>query len=397
VAVKDVVDVAGVPTEAGSRVALGRAPAEDATAVVRLREAGAVLVGKTVTHEFAWGVNAPVTRSPWRDGCYPGGSSAGSGVAVAVRSAFAAIGTDTGGSIRIPASVNGIVGLKPTYGRVSRTGVLPLSWSLDHVGPLTRTVEDNAILLQALAGHDPADLASIDEPVGDYRAGLGAGAAGAVLGVVRQHSLDYRSTRADVRAAAEAAIAEYERIGARVVEVRLPELDLAPQTALTIALAEASAFHRTLLREHAEAYAEETRLMLQLGELVPATHYVTALRARTLFQARVREAFRAHALDAVIGPTVPLPTVPTETRLRPLESGDAPFTAYVHHTFPANLLGLPALSIPCGFTDDGLPVGLELLGRPFGEATLYRLARAYEREHDWADAVPPALTAEARS
>src|SRR5262249_35670257 len=168
VAVKDIVYMTEGPTEAGSRLLEGFVPEYDATIVGSLRHAGAVIVGKTVTHEFAWGTNIPVTRSPWHDGEYPGGSSAGSGVTVAMRSAFGAIGTDTGGSIRIPGAVNGIVGLKPTYGRISRHGVIPLGWSLDHVGTLTRTVEDTAIMLQALAGHDPADLGSIDEPVQDY-------------------------------------------------------------------------------------------------------------------------------------------------------------------------------------------------------------------------------------
>ena len=221
IAVKDIVYMRDAPTEAGSRVLAGFVPDYDATIVRRLVEAGAVIVGKTVTMEFAWGTNVPVTRNPWRDGCYPGGSSAGSGVTVSVRSAFGAIGTDTGGSVRIPAAVNGIVGLKPTFGRVSRYGVIPLGWSFDHVGTLTRTVDDNAILLQALSGYDPADLGSIDEPVPDYRVGLEDGAEGAVIGVEREHHF-YPGVTDDVRDAVEGVIEEYARLGARIVEVRLP-------------------------------------------------------------------------------------------------------------------------------------------------------------------------------
>jgi aspartyl-tRNA(Asn)/glutamyl-tRNA(Gln) amidotransferase subunit A len=390
VAVKDIVYMREAPTEAGSRALEGFVPDYDATIVGKLRDAGAVIVGKTVTHEFAWGTNVPVTRSPWRDGDYPGGSSAGSGVAVSMRSAFGAIGTDTGGSVRIPGAVNGLVGLKPTYGRISRHGVIPLGWSLDHVGTLTRTVEDNAILLQSLAGHESADLGSIDEPVDDYRAGLEAGAHGLVIGVEREHHFYPRVTD-DVRAAVESVIDEYRRLGARVVEVQLPEFEVMPTVLLTILLAEASAVHRARLRERPADYDQTTRLMLELGELVPATHYVTALRARTLLSDRVKNLFRSHRLDAVLSPTIPLPSVPNDVRNLPLD-GEAPFTSYVHHTFSANLVGLPALSVPCGLTSDGLPIGFQLLGGPFEEATLFRLARAYERIHTWYELKPPAIT-----
>jgi aspartyl-tRNA(Asn)/glutamyl-tRNA(Gln) amidotransferase subunit A len=392
IAVKDIVYMRDAPTEAGSRVLAGFVPDYDATIVRKLVAAGAVIVGKTVTMEFAWGTNVPVTRNPWRDGCYPGGSSAGSGVAVSVRSAYGAIGTDTGGSVRIPAAVNGIVGLKPTFGRVSRYGVIPLGWSFDHVGTLTRTVEDNAILLQALSGYDPADLGSIDQPIPDYRARLEEGAEGVVIGVEREHHF-YPGVTDDVRDAVEGVIEEYERLGARIVEVRLPEFEVMPPVLLTILLAEASAYHRTLLREHASDYDQTTRLMLELGELLPATHYVTALRARTLLQRRVRDLFREHNLDVMLSPTIPLPTVPNELRNTSIDGGEAPFTSYIHHTFSANLVGLPALSIPCGLTSDGLPIGYQLLGRPFDEATLFRLARAYERDHAWPELKPTVLVA----
>ncbi len=390
IAIKDIVSMRDVPMEAGSRVLAGNVARGDATIVRKFEQAGAVVVGKTVTMEFAWGTNVPVTRYPWRDGCYPGGSSAGSGVAVSMRSAFGAIGTDTGGSVRIPAAVNGLVGVKPTFGRVSRQGVFPLCWSLDHVGTLTRTVEDSAIMLQAIAGYDAADAGSIDEPVPDFRAELEDGVEGLVVGVEREHHF-YPGVTDDVRAAVEGVIEEYARLGARIVEVRLPEFELMPMVLLTILLAEASTIHRKLLRGQAEEYDQTTRLMLELGELQPATHYLTALRARTAMQRLVRTLYEEEGLDVLLAPTLPIPTVPNELRNTPSDGGEAPFTSYVHHTFSANLLGLPALSIPCGLTSDGLPIGYQLLGRPFAEATLFRLARAYEREHRWYELRPPAL------
>jgi Asp-tRNA(Asn)/Glu-tRNA(Gln) amidotransferase A subunit family amidase len=388
IGVKDIIALRGAPLEAGSRVLAGNVADRNATVVVKLEEAGAVIVGKTVTMEFAWGTNVPVTRSPWRNGCYPGGSSAGSGVAVAMRSAFAAIGTDTGGSVRIPAAINGLVGLKPTFGRVSRSGVLPLSWSLDHVGTLTRTVEDAGLVLQALSGYDAADAGSIAEPVPDLLAELENGVDELVIGVERAHHF-YTGVSRDVRNAVEGVLAEYSRLGARIVEVELPEFEVMPAVLLTILLAEASTIHRTLLRNHVSDYDPTTRLMLELGELEPATHYLTALRARTLMKQRVRALFEECELNVLLSPTIPLPTVPNELRNVSVDGGEAPFTSYVHHTFSANLLGLPALSVPCGLTADGLPIGFQVLGRPFSERTVFRVARAYEREHRWRELRPP--------
>ena len=219
VAVKDICYMRDLPTEAGSRVLTGFVPGYDATVVRRLEDAGAVIVGKTMTHEFAYGVNTPPTRTPWNLECYPGGSSVGSAVAVTVGSAFAAIGTDTGGSIRNPAAINGIVGLKPTYGRVSRSGVVSLGTSLDHVGPLTRTVEDCALVLQAIAGHDPADVGSVNEPVPDFRSDLETGVRGLVIGVERAHFF-YDGVTDDTRQAVEAVLETLQGLGATIVDCR---------------------------------------------------------------------------------------------------------------------------------------------------------------------------------
>ena len=385
IGLKDIIYTKGIPTEAGSRVLAGFAPDYNATVVSKLDEAGAVLVGKTVCHEFAYGVNEPPTRSPWEMNSYPGGSSTGSGVAVSVRSAFGAIGTDTGGSIRIPASINNIVGLKPTYGRVSAYGVIPLSWSLDHVGPMTRTVKDAALMMQAVAGYDPKDANSAKEPVPDFTAGLGDDLRGLRLGIDRDYFL-YAGVIDDVRSATESVISELAQMGAEIIEVRLPELELTPETLFTVMMAEASAYHRRQLREHGDKYDPATRAALQLGELLPATHYITGLRARALFREAIASLFTAESLDAMISPTMPLPTaLLTELHQprRDMDIDETPMISYIHHTFSANLSGQPAISAPCGFTRQGLPIGYQLLGRPFDEATLFRIAHAYEQMHDW--------------
>jgi aspartyl-tRNA(Asn)/glutamyl-tRNA(Gln) amidotransferase subunit A len=382
-----------LPTEAGSRVLAGFVPGYDATVVRRLEDAGAVIVGKTMTHEFAYGVNTPPTRTPWNLECYPGGSSVGSAVAVTVGSAFAAIGTDTGGSIRNPAAINSIVGLKPTYGRVSRSGVVSLGTSLDHVGPLTRTVEDCATVLQVIAGHDPADTGSVDEPVPDFTYDLETGVQGLRIGVERAHFF-YDGVSEDTRRAVEAVLETLQGLGATIVDVELPELAWSPEVLMTILGAEASTFHRRWLRERPDDYDVATRRALELGEFIPATHYLLAQRARSLLQHRMANLFSAHRLDVLLSPTLPTPTVPLQDRFveRSDYPGESPAVSSVHHTFSANLTGQPALSVPCGLSSTNLPIGFQLMGRPFDEVMLFRVARAYEREHAWST-MPPEISA----
>ena len=389
VAVKDICYMRDLPTEAGSRVLTGFVPGYDATVVRRLEAAGAVIVGKTMTHEFAYGVNTPATRTPWNLDCYPGGSSVGSAVAVTVGSAFAAIGTDTGGSIRNPAAINGIVGLKPTYGRVSRAGVVSLGTSLDHVGPLTRTVEDCATVLQAIAGHDPADASSVDESVPHFTCDLETGVQGLRVGVERAHFF-YDGVTQDTRLAVEAVLETLQRLGATIVDVELPELAWSPQVLMTILGAEASTFHRRWLRERPEDYDPATRRALEMGEFIPATHYLLAQRARSLLRHRMANLFSADRLDVLLSPTLPLPTVPLQDRFTERSDfpGESPAVSSVHHTFSANLTGQPALSVPCGLSSTNLPIGFQLMGRPFDEVMLFRVARAYEREHPWSTTRP---------
>jgi aspartyl-tRNA(Asn)/glutamyl-tRNA(Gln) amidotransferase subunit A len=388
IGVKDSCFTVDMPTEAGSRVLAGFMPEYDATVVRRLREAGAVIIGKTVTHEFTYGQNVPATRNAWRSSDYPGGSSAGSAVAVAVGSAQGAIGTDTGGSIRVPAALNGIVGLKPTFGRVSRHGAIQMSPSLDCVGPLARTVRDCAAIYDAIAGHDPLDPSSSRESPTAPLADVPLSSAGLVVGIERSYFFS-DEIQSDVRVAVEAVALDLEAHGVTLVDVKLPELELMPVVALAILLADTSSYHRRNLRECMDLFEVGTRRMLELGELLPATHYVTAQRARTLLREVVKNLFDEYRLDALLAPTTPHTTVPIDEYLVGLvsESGDSEpgvtLASFVRNAFPANLVGMPAISVPCGFDRSGLPIGLQLMARPFGEETLFRLGHAYEERNPW--------------
>lgn len=384
IGVKDLLYTKGIPTEAGSPVLKGFRPTFDATIVAKLRDAGAIIVGKTVTHEFAYGQNVPETRNPWQLDSYPGGSSAGSGAALAARSLFGAIGTDTGGSVRTPAAVNGIVALKATYGRVSRHGCIPMSSSLDHVGPMARTVQDTAILLQAIAGFDSSDPGSLDVQVPDYQSSLGASIRGMRIGLDRGYFL-YDKVQAPVRQAVEAAIELLVALGAELVEVAIPELEWSTTVGNVTTEVDISTWHRRLLRTKVKDYHPGTRLMLELGELIPATHYVLVQQVRTRIRNAVRRTFTEHRLDSLIGPTIPV-TAPKLDQLSVDlvdESAEGALSTLVHHEYPANVTGLPALSVPCGFSESGLPIGFQVIGRPLQEATLLQIGHAYEAATLW--------------
>ena len=384
VGVKDLLYTDDQPTEAGSRVLAGFRPAYNATVVNNLRKSRAILVGKTVTHEFAFGQNVPETRNPWRLDCYPGGSSAGSGAAVAARALLGSIGTDTGGSVRTPAAVNGIVGLKPTYGRVSRYGVIPLSTSLDHVGPLARTIEDCALLFQAIAGFDARDPGSSNVPLPNYVATPNADIKGVRIGIDADYFL-YEQVTAAVRDAVEAAIVKLTELGATRVDISVPELEWSTTVGNVTTLVEGGAWHRTLLRSKLLDYHPRTRLMLELGELVPGYHYVMVQRVRTLIREAVRKAFASNALDALIGPTIPVtaPRIDLLSVSRFDDGAPGALSSLIHHGYPASVTGLPAISVPCGFSEESLPIGFQLIGRPFDEATLFRIGSAYEAVTPW--------------
>jgi len=386
VGIKDLYDVAGLPTTSSSQVRQDYIATEDSACVSRLGDAGAVMVGKTQTHEFAYGVITPTTRNPWNIDHVPGGSSGGSGAAVAAGACLMGMGSDTGGSIRVPASLCGVVGLKPTYGRVSRYGVTSLCWSLDHVGPLTRTVRDAALVLNVLAGFDPRDDATARLPVPDYSKGLSEGVAGRTIGVPRNFFFDDLEPAVEV--AVRAAVEELESQGAAVREVEIPYADQMLALEYGLVVPEATSYHQSMLRERGERYTDEVRVFLEAGELVLATAYLRVLRIRTLLKRAFQQVFQG--IDAIVCPTIPATAARVGQQSFRFPSGaETTVTeAYVRHSAPANLTGLPALTVPCGFDSAGLPIGLQVIGRPYDERTVLGIGHAYEQATDWTSRRP---------
>lgn len=382
---KDLIETRGILTTASSKVLPDYVPENQAAVAKKLDDAGAVLLGKSHTHEFAYGVVTPPTRNPYNLECIPGGSSGGSAAAVASGMATIAIGTDTGGSIRIPAALSGTVGLKPTYGRVSRRGILSLSWSLDHAGPMTRGVEDAALMLQAIAGYDPRDGASAPVPVPDYTAALKSGVKGLKVGVCKGPY--FAVVQPAVQDAVTEAVAALRTLGAQVQDVALPHLDEVNAIEALIYLAEASSYHQTWLRARGSLYNADVRALLQAGELVLATDYLQAQRRRTAFTNGVLDVL--NEVDLLVLPTEPF-TAPRigQTDARLPNSTEGVLSAAIRFTQPFNLSGLPALSVPCGFAG-GLPIGLQIVGRPFDEATVLQAGHAYEQATAWHKQRPP--------
>jgi len=387
IALKDLFDTAGVPTTGGSKILADRVPERDATVVRRLREAGAIVLGKLHMVEFAYGpegLNAHhgAPRNPWDAAIarMPGGSSSGSGVAVAAGLAAAALGSDTGGSIRIPASLCGITGLKPTYGRVSRGGVLPLAWSMDHVGPMTRSAADAALMLGAMAGYDPGDASTSVLPVPDYVAALTSDVKGLRVGLLRAFFLD--AATPDVRGAVERAAVTLAGAGAIVDEVTLPSVVHVAAAAYAIVASEALAYHTPWLKTRLADYDPEVRQRLQLGAFVTGADYVRAQQVRALVRDDI-DAALAHR-DVLLAPATPLTAPRVDERQTTLGDGPADVRgALIRLTRPFNVSGHPACALPCGFSGDGLPIGMQLVGRPFDEATVLRAADAYQRLTDW--------------
>jgi aspartyl-tRNA(Asn)/glutamyl-tRNA(Gln) amidotransferase subunit A len=388
--IKDLFDVSGVPTTFGSKILEHNVAAQDAAVVARLKQAGAVILGKHNLHEFAFGITSEnphfgAVRNPWNTDRIPGGSSGGTAAAVAAGLCAAGIGSDTGASIRAPASFCGVVGLKPTYGRVSRVGGLPLAWSLDHAGPITRSVADCASVLQAIAGHDPSDPGSADVPVPDFSAQLRAGISGLRLGVPREYFFEV--VEPEVDKLVRAAIDVLAGLGARVEEVSLPHVMHAQVAGNVIMSTEAAAWHATWLRERPEDYGSDVLARIRGGQLIRAVDYLASQQMRTLIQADFRQAFER--VDVVVSPTVPLVAPPIG---RTLEAGGplnvVPRSIANRDTVPCNLTGMPAISVPCGFSD-GLPVGLQIMAPAFAEPLLLRVAAAYESASPWWAERPP--------
>ncbi|MFN2118958.1 MAG: amidase [Anaerolineales bacterium] len=375
VAVKDLFETAGMLTTAGSQFFRNNVPQSDAKAVERLKREGAIIAGKTNTHEIALGVTTVnphfgTCRNPWDENRIAGGSSGGSAVAVAAGMVPAALGTDTGGSIRIPASLCGVVGLKPTFGRVSLRGVMPLSWNLDHVGPLTRSVEDAALMLQVLAGYDADDPSSANTPMEDFRANIQDGIQDWRVALGRGEYAE--AANPEVLKAVDAAVAVLAECGARVRPVDVSFLLEAARANRLMTQADAAAIHRQRLAEHPDWFGDDVRRRLEAGRDVQAVDYIQARRTQAVVKRRLEDLFDEY--DILI-----LPSTPTTAPL--IAGGDAvelasPLTQF---TAPFNLAGLPAISIRCGFDSAQLPIGMQLIASAWAEAALLRAARAYER------------------
>ncbi len=387
ISIKDNIWTRGIRSTAGSKILRDFVPSEDSTVARKLARAGAILLGKTNMNEFAYGITGgnvhygPV-HNPWMLDRISGGSSSGSAVAIAAGLCAASVGTDTGGSIRVPSAFCGIVGLKPTFGRVSIFGTMPLAPSFDHVGPLAHSVADAAILLGLIAGRDPLDTTSSPRPVEDFRGALKKPIRKFRLGRPREHY--WEKLDPEVRRAADAALRDMEKRGAVVREVSLPHLKVSLDAATDISLAEALHVHEAAgyFPARAADYGEEVRLRIDAGAKVPAARYLAGFDVRKRLLAEFDAALQD--VDAIVAPTVPFPApvIDAENVLIDGEpTGVRP--AVVGHARPANLTGLPAISVPCGFTGEGLPVGLQLIGRAFDEATLLRIAHFYEQANDW--------------
>ena len=387
IALKDIIDIAGHVTTAGGVLLSDEPASEDAEVVARLRNAGAVILGKLNLHEYAWGGTTDNPHygrcfNPWKEGHSPGGSSGGSGAAVAADLCAAALGTDTLGSVRIPASYCGCVGIKPTAGRVSNRGVYPLSWSLDNVGPLANRVQDAVAVLNALARHDSGDAYSAQDPFESISLEDRPNMKGLRVGVPNDWVRDGADSpeEKEVVEAFSAAVGVLRNLGCETVDIDTPDLPQSLQVALQITLADAAAIHKEHLAKNPEKIGADVRQLLQLGANLPGTGVAEAFHEGTLIRRRMASVIEN--VDCLVTPTTPAPAHafdPGKTR------GVAKFTgAY-------NLLGYPAVSLPCGFTDDGLPIGLMIAAAPFKESKALQVAQAYEAATDWKDRLPEAF------
>jgi aspartyl-tRNA(Asn)/glutamyl-tRNA(Gln) amidotransferase subunit A len=384
IALKDNIDTASIKTTAASGVFKDRVPAEDADVVVRLKKAGAVVLGKLNLHEFALGGTSAVTffgpvRNPWATDRVAGGSSGGSAAAIAADLCFGTLGTDTGGSIRIPASLCGIVGFKPTYGRVSNRGVVPMAWTLDHVGPMCKTVEDAALMLAAIAGYDPLEPTSMDTPVPDYTRAIGAPTSKLRVGVARKPFFD--GLNPEVAKAVEAAIGIVRKLTASVVDVEVPPSG----NIADVWNSEIYAYHQPWITKTPELYQEATRNLIQGAGKTSSATYANARRQVDVVRREIKKVFAT--VDLLITPTqrgVAQPIAPSQPGAAGGRGTPPPGGAGgLVNTAAFDIYGLPTISIPCGFTTSGLPIGLQISGNHFAEPTVLALANAYERATDW--------------
>jgi aspartyl-tRNA(Asn)/glutamyl-tRNA(Gln) amidotransferase subunit A len=391
IGLKDIVDTKGIPTTCGSKFLQDNIPDVDATCAELLAVAGTVLIGKTQTHEFADGgpsfdLPKPPARNPWNTDHFTAGSSSGTGAGIAAGLILGGIGTDTGGSIRGPAALCGIAGIKPTYGLVSRAGVAPAAFSLDHIGPMASTAEDCALMLQALAGHDPRDPASSDRPIPDYTAGLGSSIKGMKIGVIHHfHEVDYKVSNG-VRGGIDAAIATLRGLGAEIREVQLSPLQDWGACGSLISIVERASAYEEWGRTRLGDFSERVQRRLMLGALVSGVDYVQAVRRRRELRAELKAAMAG--LDVVLSASQ-TSEAPNINEVPAWDTFTAP-----SFTMPFNVTGYPAITICAGFGAGGLPVAIQLVGRPFEEPTVLRVADAFEKATDFRN-VRPALVSTA--
>jgi aspartyl-tRNA(Asn)/glutamyl-tRNA(Gln) amidotransferase subunit A len=386
VALKDLFDTAGIRTTAQSELYADRIPQSDATVVRLLAAAGAPLLGKHTMHELALGLRDldgffPPARNPWNTERFPAGSSSGSGAAVAAGLCAGAMGSDTGGSIRGPASYCGIVGLKPSSGLVSRSGVVPLSWTLDHVGPMTRTVEDCAIMLGVLAVYDPRDPGSVPSPRGGFRSALERGPNGLRIGAPFSFVEATGDLDPETMAAYRQALSTFEQLGASVRLIELPLIDHAGTVSTVVRSAESFAFHEEDARERPEKFGAYFHQSLLEGALLTASDYLQALRGRTMIRQAMAELMES--IDLIVLPTRPHPAHDFAAEMA------APRDPRISFTGLFNITGQPALSLPCGFSSERLPIGLQIVGRLYEDGTVLGAAQAYEQRAGWSGARPP--------
>lgn len=378
-AIKDNLYMAGEITTMASKIHRDFVSDDDATVVTKLREAGVVITGKLNMHEYAWGIdnNSPhfgAVHNPWNLDKVPGGSSGGSGAAVASDMSFSTLGTDTAGSIRIPSSACGLVGLKPTHGRVAKYGCFPLAWTLDHIGPMSKSVADAAAVLQVIAGFDHRDPTSVDVPVGDYSASLEQGVKGLVIGIEEDYF--FHNVDSTVESLVRAQIAELEKRGATVKKVSIPALVHSEWTELATSLSEASAIHHEDVVDRPEDFGEDILFLFELGELFSSVDYLQAQQLRR----SIKQDFTAalQDVDIIIAPTLPVMPPDIGSSVADLNGQEVDLIDnFIRFTGPSNLTGLPALTVPAGL-NDGLPVGMQLIGRAFDEETLFRVAAQVE-------------------
>ena len=380
VGLKDIVDTAGIPTTCQSAILQDNIPDKDATCAARLAAAGSVLMGKLTTHEFADGgpsfdLPKPPAANPWNTGHFTAGSSSGTGAAVAAGMILCGIGTDTGGSIRGPAALCGIAGIKPTYGLVSRAGVAPAAFSLDHIGPMAWTAEDCAIMLQALAGYDPADPASASQPVGDYTGLIGNSLKGMRIGLIRHFHEDDFKVSAATQAGIDTAVAAFRELGAVVTDVRLSPLQDWHACGSLISITERAAAYEEWSRTRLGDFSERVQRRLMLGAMVSGVDYVQAVRRRRELRAELQGAMAG--LDVVITAGAP----GEAPKLDAIPRWDV--FANPSFTMPFNVSGYPAIAVCSGFGPQGLPVSLQIVGKPFQEATVFQVADAFEKATDF--------------